>query len=237
MKLGLPLTALPQKRRRRLGRALGLCFALVLPVAYTVFVGPLWLEPRLNAIPYALSGMAVFWGSTLGVLVVVRYYEGRSLTSLGLRPLTMRGLLLALGFGIGLSLSVPLLTLAAALFLPSPDEGSVLETAVRFPVWLLLLSVVTAAVTEEILFRAYPLERLPGAGRFPFAGILLGLGAFVTVHASGWNAAHVLGVVLPLGLALTALYLWRRELWFVVIVHALVDLPLVVLALLESPPS
>lgn len=225
------------KRRSRLGRALGLFFALVLPVVYTVFVGPLWLEPRLNAVPYALSGMAVFWGCALGILVVVRYGEGRSLTSLGLRPLTTRGLLLALGLGIGLSLSVPLLTLAAALFLPSPDEGSVLATAVRFPVWLLLLSIVTAAVTEELLFRAYPLERLAGPGRFPFAGILLGLGAFVSVHASGWSAAHVLGVVLALGLALTALYLWRRELWFVVVVHALVDLPLVVLALLESPPS
>jgi len=45
-----------------------------------------------------------------------------------------------------------------------------------------------------------------------------------------WSLAHVLGVVLPLGAALTSLYVWKRNLPFMVTVHFLVDAPLFVLA-------
>lgn len=42
----------------------------------------------------------------------------------------------------------------------------------------------------------------------------------------------MLGVVLPLGAALAGLYMWRRDLGFVVVVHTVIDLSLVVLAAL-----
>ena len=78
------------------------------------------------------------------------------------------------------------------------------------------------------------LERLDRSGQMPVAGVLFGLSAFVMIHVQSWNVAHIVGVVLPLWIVLTALYLWRRETWLVVIVHGMVDLPLVVLAFLES---
>ncbi len=36
----------------------------------------------------------------------------------------------------------------------------------------------------------------------------------------------MLGVVLPLGMVLTGLYLWRRNLGFVILIHFITDLPL-----------
>ncbi len=209
---------------------LGLVIALVVPLVYTLAIGPRLLEPRLTPTTYTLVGMALLWACALTLLVVVLRVERAPLSSLGFKPITVGAALLAVGIGVVLSLLVPLLSTLANLVIPAPAEGSVLDAA-RNPTWLLLLGVLTAGFTEEVLFRAYPLERLGMPGAFPFVGFVVGLAVFTVIHAAGWNAAHVIGVVLPLGAILALLYLWRRQIWFVIIVHTVIDLPLVVMAL------
>jgi uncharacterized protein len=175
----------------------------------------------------------VVWALTLGVVAVVLRWERQPLVSLGVRPLTRGWLVVAVGLGLLLSLSVPLLTLLISWLAPALPNG-VAETAARFPAWLILLAVVTAGVTEEVLFRAYPTERFAALTGKPWLGAGLGLLAFVILHLPGWSLGHVLGVVLPLGLILSGLYLWRRNLVFVIIVHVLIDLPLVFFGLGSS---
>ena len=98
--------------------------------------------------------------------------------------------------------------------------------------WLLVLGVIvlTASVTEEVLFRAYPLERVARLTGNMWLAAILSVAAFVAFLLRGWNMAHVWGAVLPLGAILTALYAWRRNLPFVIIVHFFIDLPLVLIA-------
>lgn len=55
---------------------------------------------------------------------------------------------------------------------------------------------------------------------------------FTVIHVPGWGVAHALGVVLPLGAALTGLYVWKRNLLLVMLVHLVIDAPLIVLALI-----
>ena len=43
-------------------------------------------------------------------------------------------------------------------------------------------------------------------------------------------------MVLPLGAVMTGLYLWRRNVVFVMITHFLLDLPIVLVALGLMPP-
>ena len=68
------------------------------------------------------------------------------------------------------------------------------------------------------------------------AWALLSLAAFVALHLQGWNLGHVVGVVLPLGAVMTGIYLWRRNLMFMIITHSLLDLPIVLLTLGVLPP-
>jgi len=104
------------------------------------------------------------------------------------------------------------------------------------PAWLLLIVVLTASVTEELLFRAYPIEHLAPLTGNRWPGALLSLVAVVVLHLQGWNLGHVLGVVLPLGAVMTGLYLWRRNLIFMIITHFFLDLPIVLIALGVLPP-
>ncbi len=95
--------------------------------------------------------------------------------------------------------------------------------------------VLTDSVVEEVLFRAYLFERLARLTNSRWLAASLSLGAFVAIHVS-WHMAHVVGVVLPGGALFMALYVWRRNLLFNILVHVVVDLPLVLMAAGILPP-
>ena len=218
------------RARPSLPTGVGLFISLLVPLFYNLIVGPIFLEPRLDATSYTLIGYGVFWLTALGLILLVRVGEGQPLSSVGLQRLGWKWIPAAIGLGVALSLAVPLLTLLVSQAIPAAESGAIESTTAQYPAWLILLGVMTAGVTEEVLFRAYPLERLIAVTRRPWLSATISLALFVLAHLHGWNLAHVVGVVLPLGAALTALYLWRRNLLFVIIVHTLVDLPLVFLA-------
>jgi membrane protease YdiL (CAAX protease family) len=192
------------------------------------------LEPVLDSLTYTLIGLAVKWALAFSVLAVVLLWERQPLASIGLRWPSWKWLLAALGFGIGLSLLVPLLTILVSAIIPPSETGTITETTSRFPPWLILVAVITAGFTEELLFRAYPLERLTALTSNVWLASALSLAAFVSLHLAAWSPAHVFGVVLPLGAILIGLYLWRRNLVFVAVTHIVIDLPLVLLALAPS---
>jgi membrane protease YdiL (CAAX protease family) len=217
--------------RKRLSPATGVGLMLALGGYLLVTLLLTVLEDVLSANAGALTGLALAWLLAGAVLLVVRWGEQRPFTSIGLKPIGGKAILLAIGLGILLSLTVPLLTLLVGQVIPATEEGSISAVAESAPVLLLLLSVLTAGVTEEILYRGYPMERLTElTGNVGIAAVI-SLVAFVLPHAVGWNLAHVVGVVIPLGIVLTGLYLWQRNLIFNMIVHTLIDLPLVFIAL------
>lgn len=91
----------------------------------------------------------------------------------------------------------------------------------RLPVWLLILVVIRAGFVEELSFRGFAIERLQAVGlpRWLAAAVplvIFGLGHY----RGGWE-----GIVMALGigLVLTAVYLWRRDLVANMIGHFLID--------------
>jgi membrane protease YdiL (CAAX protease family) len=133
-----------------------------------------------------------------------------------------------------LSISVPLLTLLASQLLPSTTDGSILDATVQNSWQMLLLGVFTAGITEEIIFRSYLIERLDELTGRPFIAVGVSVLAFTLPHILNWNNTHVVGVVLPLGLILSWLYLSKRNIIFNMIVHIVIDLPLVFIALAST---
>mgnify|MGYP000899174782 CR=1 FL=1 len=210
---------------------IGLGMSLLFPVVYMLWIGPLFIKPVVDTLTYTLIGFAVLWLLALSVCLYVLFVEKRRLTSIGWEALTGKSILLAIGLGILLSLLVPIFTILASLIIKPSDGGSISQVASSFPWWVILLSVITAGVTEEVLFRAYPLSRLFEKTGNKWLSAIISLIFFVCIHSSGWNVAHIIGVVFPLGAILTGLFLWKRNLLFVIIVHIVIDLPLVFISL------
>jgi uncharacterized protein len=100
----------------------------------------------------------------------------------------------------------------------SSQEASILS----LPYWLNVLIVVRAAVSEEILFRGYPMERLEElSGSRALAGVVT-CAVFTLDHISFWGWHHIF-IAGAAGAALTVLYLWRRNIWVNMIAHFIVD--------------
>jgi len=216
--------------QRSLASGVGLVFALVAPLVYALVVDPYLLSSGVGLNGRAVIGYVVMWSVSGAVLALTVFGERRPLSTVGFRPLPLGLIGVAVGAGVFLSLLVPVLSLFVEA-IAGVGPSDVMDTGRGTAVWILAVGVVTAGVTEEILFRGYAIERLIERTGRPWLSCLISLAVFVAIHLPNWSVAHVMGVVLPLGLALTVLYLWKRNLPLVIVVHLLIDAPLIFLAL------
>lgn len=173
----------------------------------------------------ALANRLVFelivWAWVAGILLYVVRVERRDLSSIGFRALGIRDGIIAVLAGI---LILVLLALILLVVFPALhwSESSQDASILSLPYWLNVLIVVRAAVSEEILFRGYPIERLEElTGSRALAGAV-SCAVFTLDHISFWGWHHIF-IAGSAGAALTVLYLWRRNIWVNMIAHFMVD--------------
>lgn len=164
----------------------------------------------------------VWWALTGSILVWVRFIEPSPLSTLGFRRFTVKDSL------AGLAAAVFLLAGLAGIYywifpaLGWSDDAQVSQLRAT-PLWWRLLSTLRAAVSEEVLFRGYALQRIRAlTGRWDVAAVASCL-PFAAAHVSSWGWAHILPALFG-GIVLTLLFLWRRNTWVNIGAHFLVDL-------------
>jgi hypothetical protein len=99
-----------------------------------------------------LLSQSMLWLLTGTVIVVTRWWEHRPWSWIGVRRISWRAALLAAVLGVALGIAVPILTVATSRLLPLSRGGTVDRVATSGPAWLVLAVVLTASVTEELLF-------------------------------------------------------------------------------------
>jgi membrane protease YdiL (CAAX protease family) len=194
----------------------GLAFALLagsLPY-------PVWIDERGGTL-HLLAVEAVYGGLVSVMLAHVRFVERRPWSSIGLRRLRPRDAAVAVAFAL-----LTTAGLAAIYLLVFPALGTGNREAVErlraMPAWWLALSVLRAGVSEEILFRGYPIERLQELTGRRWLAAGLPLIPFVLAHVGPWGWSHVLVAGFG-GAMLTWLYLLRRNLLASILAHCMVD--------------
>lgn len=199
---------------------------MVLAALLVVLLAPTGLQ--VIPVPVDSVGVEVLvdnlamWFMAAVVAALVLGWERRGLASIGLRRPSGRLVLLGLAGGLVIAMAGMAATGAFVTVsgIQQPPEAmgvlGGLSAAHR------VLLVVTAAITEEILYRGYPIERLAElTGRLWVAAFVPGL-VFVAVHLPFWGPT-----ALPLQITASAgfigLYLWKRNLPVVMIAHAVVN--------------
>ena len=163
----------------------------------------------------------LWWTLVVALLAYVRFGERRPLSSVGLRA--PRVTELAVGLAAGLATVVVLAVVYLAVF-PAlgVDESAAADQLLATPLWWRMVSVARAAVSEELVFRGYAIERtleLTGSRRAAFTVPWL---VFTFAHVGPWGWGHLLVAGLG-GAGFTLLYAWRRNLWVGIIAHVVVD--------------
>lgn len=216
---------------------LGVLIALSAPLVQALLIP--WFKNTFDDPMSRFVSLWVFWIAMIMALGIAHFAEGYPLATFGFQrsEKTLRARLIEW-----------ILTVLAAVVIASviiffsgyvrdllTDEQAPALRAVRtLPVWVLIPAWITGSFTEEVLFRSYPIERLTQmTGRPWLAGIITIL-AFTLLHFLRWDWIHVLTVVFPGSIMLTLFYLWRRSLTLNVIIHAVMNAPLLLLPLLES---
>lgn len=164
----------------------------------------------------------LWWAAGLGILAYVLAVERRTLSSIGFRVPGWGNV------GFGLIVGILLLVIAGVLdsiVIPALHlkiNVGTFNAIVGAPLAYRIALVTRAAVCEEILYRAYPIERLrEWSGSASLAG-LVSWTAFTFAHLSAWGAAQLMVAGIG-GALLTILYLWRRNIWTNMVAHWIAD--------------
>lgn len=196
---------------------------VVAGIVTTIASAPLAASLGIAGTLIALTLMWVI--AIVEVLVWVRLGTSHSV---GLRRSRAGDAVIAVAAGMVLAVAVPLLSLGTAM-LTGQATGTV-ETAAQLDVGIAAVGVLTAAVTEEVIYRAAAMGAFI-AMRAPTPVVLLVPALLFTIpHWTSWGPAHTAFVVFPLSLGLGGLYVWRRSLLVNAVAHLIADLPLVVVA-------
>lgn len=163
----------------------------------------------------------LWWGLAALILAYVRMVERRPLSSIGLKRPSAAQLLQSVGMGLlGVAgLALIYLLILPALHLTEAQQVNQLKTA---PAWWLMLSVIRAAVVEELMFRGYALERLRELTGHLNLAALVTWAVFTVEHVGVWGWSHLIVAGFG-GLLLTGWYLKTRNLYAAMLMHFVID--------------
>jgi membrane protease YdiL (CAAX protease family) len=183
--------------------------------------------------PIAMMRELTIFALALLLIWIVRSKERQPLSSVGFVPapagrIALWTLIGLVGCAVALAIGLLAVNVLGLRFGSAP--GSV---PVKLPMWVTIVVVLRAGIVEELFYRGYAIGRLQQLFGNKVVAILLPLLIFAASHYT--QGAGGMLVTLLMGSALTALYLWKRNLWVVIFCHFLLDfIPNVVLPLLTG---
>lgn len=176
-----------------------------------------------------LRRLATAWAGCGALLALVLLWERRPLASIGIALAAPNYLAWLGGAALGLTmLALTVVGLIQASRAGKEVRSEGLTRLLDMPLWFRCAVPLTAGITEEIMFRGYPVERLHELTGSLWLAALLPLAVFTLAHLGSWSWGHLAGVAFA-GTLLTGLYLWQRDLIACMIAHAIIDSSLIFL--------
>jgi membrane protease YdiL (CAAX protease family) len=111
--------------------------------------------------------------------------------------------------------------LVAQLKMGSFEDG--LSNLAKLPTWYLVLTILIVATAEELLYRAYAIDRLAAMTGSYWAAGGLSLFAFAIAHVPLWGWGPALTTLVS-GAIVTLVYVWRQDVVALIIAHIASDL-------------
>ena len=196
----------------------------IVGLVFTMLVPALPLSDWANefgGVRHLVGYECIWWGMVAAVLLYVHFVEGRPLSSIGFRKPRPKQLLLGAVAGL---LAIAGLAFLYYVVLPALhlDETSQMNAILNTPLWWRIISVIRAAVSEEVLYRGYAIERLEELTGSRALAATVSWAVFAFAHVGYWGWAHLIIAGFGGGV-LTLLYLWRRNIWVSMVAHFVID--------------
>ncbi len=211
-----PMTSPPARPRSRTAPIVGLIVAL--GSAFLLPYLPGQAHQNIADVKQDLGVVLFEWIVALVILAIVLFWERLPLGSIGFRTPSWRD---AGAMGI----AIVAMFVATAIFsaLTATASGATSAQIVAVPLTLRIALFLTAGFCEELMFRAYAIERLTlFTGKLWISGAVT-VAFFTLAHVPRYGFHLSLVAVAIIAAFLTALYVWRRNFWVCAAMHAFVD--------------
>ena len=216
---------------------LGVCIAFSAPVVQGLLTP--WFKSTF-AFPFdRFVSLGVMWLALFLALGIAYFGEGYPLSTFGFTRTTktLRARLIEWIITVVAAFVTGVVIISFSYgvryLLTNEPNPPGLTAAGLLPAWVLFPAWITSAFVEEVLFRSYPIERLTQLTGKRWLAALVTMLTFTVFHLFGADWIHVLTAVLPGSIMLTLFYLWRRNLALNVIIHAILNVHLLMLSILD----
>ncbi len=197
---------------------------LISGLVVSLAAGPLLLASfkRLHFQPWAFVPRISLWAATTVVVVIAAARAGDWRTHLGFVWPTWGGV----GWAV-VAATVIFGALGASMYLQqklgahSHKQRAQYQALLSLPFGHRCFIVLTAAVTEEVLYRAYAV----GIGQLVFGSLWVACAVSVvtfTLAHFKWGLVHFVSVFVS-AVVLTLLFVLTRNLWVCILAHAIID--------------
>lgn len=199
----------------------GAIFVALAGIPFVELVAGLWFGDK-NLLALSIRDIVVKWAFAAVIVGMVIRIEQRPLSSIGItRPRWDDVGAAALVFVLGAA-SYPFTTpLLESLGFETTVGG--IEQLATYPLLFVLALALTAAVTEELLYRGFPIERITELTGSTVLGAGITVFFFVLFHIPYWGVGGALQISVN-AVLLTLLYVWRRNVIACIIAHAITDI-------------
>jgi len=211
--------------RRYLPIIIGLFVALVFSFASNLYLG--WGKEILTDHLRLIMGLVEQWLIVIFLLALILFLEHQTLSSIGIKKMSKRDVFWGvLGFLVGSACFLITTPIISALNLTASNSGAA-QIISTVPFSLRVAMVLTAGITEEIIFRGYMIERLNTLTGHIGVSAIISYIVFVMFHIPFWG----LGGAIQIGtwsIVITVLYMRRKNLTACILMHILTDMNILI---------
>ena len=205
----------------------GLSAAVIVGLIVSLFGVPLlgrldvprWVDA--SATRSFLANSLASWLLVGVLLVIVLYWERRRLTSIGLRVPSRREAAVGIGAGLG-GVVLGLVAIGIAVVTLQLEQPETLSAINRLSLPARVTIVATAVITEEILWRGYPIERLTELTGNVWIGAAVSGVVFLAVHYPAWGLVGAIPQAV-FTLVIVGVYVWSRNVVACMCTHGVIN--------------
>jgi membrane protease YdiL (CAAX protease family) len=212
------LTGSAPPPRYRTASIVGLTVALGAPFVLPFLPGQ--APSRITDVAQDVHIAAFEWVVALALLAIVLFWERLPLRSIGFRPLSARDCIALAAAVVSMYL---VLGIVAASHGGSRASGPTPAQIAALPLLLRVVLFLTAGFCEELMLRAYAIERLTQFTGMPWVGGVIAIVLFTLAHVPRYGFSESLMNVAIISAFITALYLYTRNFFACAIMHAFID--------------
>jgi len=162
----------------------------------------------------------LYFGAATAIVVLVLRADGVSAADIGIRQpgwITVASGLALWAVGV---VVLPVLTVPLGRLFGTDGVQSGINELAALPSALRVFVALGAGAVEELLYRGFAIERLSRLTGRPWLAGAVAATLFGLAHVPSWGLGFALSADLPLGIYMTAFYLWRRDLIANMIAHS-----------------